>query len=258
MKIVIPMAGQSKRFKDAGYTVPKPFMLIDGRPMIRHVCDLFEQGDELYFICDKKHLENPDYRAILEADTHAHHVIGIDPSPDGPVGTALAIADMISREDDVLLSYCDFRVAWNVKRFKNEAVNYDGAIPCFRGHQPASYGTTYYAYVRTNDQRELLELREKQSFTPQRHNEYASAGLYYFNTWEMFVHYARRTLQEGRGPWPEFYVSLLYNPMVADGKKILITEVDKFICWGTPGDVEQYRFWSTYFTRHANPIMGYA
>jgi NDP-sugar pyrophosphorylase family protein len=256
MKIVIPMAGHSRRFKEAGYKIPKPFMLIDGRPMIHHLCDVFEQEDEFYFVCDKEHLVVPEYRRILNSVAHPHHLIGVEPSPEGPVGTALTIEKEIPQDEEVMISYCDFRVVWNAKQFKNQAVNYDGAIPCFRGQQPASYGTTYYAYVRTNPQKELLELREKQSFTPHRENEYASVGIYYFNAWDLFVHYAKRVLKEGKGQWPEFYVSLLYNPMVEDGKKILITEVEKFICWGTPADVEQYLFWSTYFAKYANAIMG--
>ena len=34
MKVVIPMAGKSKRFQDAGYKVPKYLIDIDGRLMI--------------------------------------------------------------------------------------------------------------------------------------------------------------------------------------------------------------------------------
>ena len=45
----------------------------------------------------------------------------------------------------------------------------------------------------------------------------------------------------------EYYASLIYNLMVADGKSIGLFEVAKFICWGTPEDLEQYLFWSIYY-----------
>ena len=28
------MAGEGKRFKDAGYTIPKPLIEVDGKPMV--------------------------------------------------------------------------------------------------------------------------------------------------------------------------------------------------------------------------------
>ena len=35
--------------------------------------------------------------------------------------------------------------------------------------------------------------------------------------------------------------------MVEDGLKVKVTEVDNFICWGTPEDLAQYYFWFRYF-----------
>jgi NDP-sugar pyrophosphorylase family protein len=39
LNIVIPMAGAGSRFVDAGYTVPKPFIDVLGKPMIYHVLE---------------------------------------------------------------------------------------------------------------------------------------------------------------------------------------------------------------------------
>ena len=39
MNIVIPMAGAGSRFANAGYTKPKPFIDVLGKPMICHVLD---------------------------------------------------------------------------------------------------------------------------------------------------------------------------------------------------------------------------
>ena len=39
INIVIPMAGAGSRFAQAGYTKPKPFIDVLGKPMICHVLD---------------------------------------------------------------------------------------------------------------------------------------------------------------------------------------------------------------------------
>ena len=43
MHIVIPMSGMGNRFINAGYTVPKPLIMVDGKPIIEHVCNLFQK-----------------------------------------------------------------------------------------------------------------------------------------------------------------------------------------------------------------------
>ena len=35
MQIIIPMSGFGERFRSAGYTVPKPLIVVDGKPAIR-------------------------------------------------------------------------------------------------------------------------------------------------------------------------------------------------------------------------------
>ena len=56
MHIIIPMSGIGKRFIDAGYTDPKPLIVVDGKPIIEHVCNLFPGENKFTFICNAKHL----------------------------------------------------------------------------------------------------------------------------------------------------------------------------------------------------------
>ena len=45
----------------------------------------------------------------------------------------------------------------------------------------------------------------------------------------------------------EFYVSLVYEKMIKDKLNILKTTVNKFICLGTPQDLNQFVFLIKYF-----------
>ena len=47
MHIIIPMSGSGARFLQAGYQDPKPLIVIDGKPVIEHVCDLFPGNDKI-------------------------------------------------------------------------------------------------------------------------------------------------------------------------------------------------------------------
>ena len=50
MKIVIPMSGSGTRFLKAGYTVPKPLIEVDGKPLIEHVVNMYPGEKDIIFI----------------------------------------------------------------------------------------------------------------------------------------------------------------------------------------------------------------
>lgn len=73
------MSGFGERFRRAGYSLPKPLIPIDGKPIIAHVIDMFPGETDFLFICNQDHLDNPDYavRATLERYCPTGRVVGI-------------------------------------------------------------------------------------------------------------------------------------------------------------------------------------
>jgi NDP-sugar pyrophosphorylase family protein len=124
---------------------------------------------------------------------------------------------------------------------------YDAGAPFFSGFQAASLGNTKYAYMRHNNLN-MTELKEKESFTGNRLNEPASTGIYYFKSYEYFRLIAAKLLSSKKKlPNNEFYTSLLLNEIIDEGGSVLLFKVDKFICFGTPEDLNQFNYWNSYF-----------
>ena len=244
MNIVITLAGHSRRFKEKGYDKPKFLIDIDDKPMIYHVVRLFNpEADNFYFVLNtEQKKEESNIIKILKSCAKNVHITEIEPHEYGPVYTALN-ADIKDSDNPVIVSYCDFFVVWNYKKFLEQSKNYSGAIASFKGFHPASFGNTYYAYTRQNENNELIELREKKSFTQNRSEEYANTGIYYFKSFNLFKKYADKLQKDGFGNLKEGYVSLIFNHLVKDGYKVKITDVEKFICWGTPEDLEEFYKW---------------
>ncbi|NQV46026.1 MAG: hypothetical protein HQ501_14030, partial [Rhodospirillales bacterium] len=170
---------------------------------------------------------------------------------DGPTFSALQVSG-IPDDAPVIVTYCDFIVSWDYARFVRHVHGAAGAVVSFRGFHPASFGSTYYAYMRA-DGDQMVELREKRSFTENRADEPASTGIYYFADNATFRHYAEQLLAADDMELPEAYVSLLFNPMVADGLNVILHDVENFICLGTPDDYQQYQFWYRYFSSRQPP-----
>ena len=95
MRIVVPMAGHSDRFRQAGYSVPKPYMMMDSQPMIHWVADLFSPDDYFVFVAQKQHMENSSYREVLESATPNFDIVEIEPNELGPVYSSMAADHLV-------------------------------------------------------------------------------------------------------------------------------------------------------------------
>lgn len=250
------MAGHSSRFYKAGFVGPKAMLQCGSKRMIEHVIDMFDANRDSYYVVLNKqqHTEDPNLLTWLKTLAADLKPVVIDCHDRGPVYSAMQVME-IPEDAEVILSYCDFYLDWDYQRFCRQIRGTDGAIVSFRGFQPASFGETYYAYMRVEGLR-MLELREKDSFTSYRADEYASAGIYYFRDWALFKHYAKRLLFQTASNKKEAYASLLYNDMVAAELNVVIFEARRFICLGTPEDYEQYQFWWKFFNGTDQQQMG--
>ena len=253
MQIIIPMAGTGSRFVRAGYQTLKPLIEVDGLPMIEHVLRMFPGERDVLFICNQQHLRETNLRAELARLVPGAAIVGIDPHKYGPVYTALAAAEYIKDDEPVVLSYCDAASFWNYADFRQRMENLacDGALVAFKGFHPHSLGSTYYAYIR-EENNTLREIREKQAFTDQRMNEYASTGTYYFRRGALLKYYFQQAVQRELQTNGEYYATLPYNLMVQDGLTVHIYEAEQFLHWGVPADLEEYRSWSNYFAAYTD------
>lgn len=256
MQIVIPMSGFGERFRRAGYAIPKPLIEIDGKPIIAHIVDMFPGERNFIFICNRDHLLEPTYKmeeTILQYCPDAR-VVGIDPHKLGPVHAVMQIANLINREQPVIVNYADFTCYWNWGHFLKFVKNSrcDGAIPAYRGFHPHSLGTTNYAYMRTQNAW-VLDIQEKQPYTDNRMSEYASSGTYYFATGQLMLDSFGLSRERDLNIGGEYYVSLAYKSIIESGRKVAVYDLQHFMQWGTPEDVDEYRMWSDAFRRLVDP-----
>jgi len=257
MQIIIPMSGFGERFRRAGYTVPKPLIEIEGKPIIAHIIDLFPGETDFSFICNRDHLAEPSYRMeeTLRRYCPTGRVLAIDAHKLGPVHAVLQAADLIDLQQPVVVNYADFTCYWNWSHFCDFVAHCkcDGAIPAYKGFHPHTLGATNYAYMREADGW-VLDIQEKQPYTDNRMEEYASSGTYYFSSGQLMLDAFKATKNRNLNVAGEFYVSLSYKPILESGKQIAVYDLQHFMQWGTPEDVAEYRMWSDTFRRLADPV----
>lgn len=261
--IVIPMSGLGKRFVESGYKDPKPLIIVDNLPIIEHVVNLFDKKNDKYiFICNDLHLRETNMRQILSNIVPKSKIFEVPvEGRKGPVHAVSLIFDNIPNNEEIIVSYCDYGAQWNYKKFlkDNRERNSDGSIACYRGFHPHMLGTDNYAFLKETElgSRWMDKIQEKQPFTDNRMEEYASNGTYYFRNGNIMKKYFKKLMDIGLTLKNEYYVSMVYNLLVEDGLKVNIFEIEKMLQWGTPYDLEIYNGWSKYFKNVLNKQKKY-
>jgi NDP-sugar pyrophosphorylase family protein len=252
MQIVIPMSGFGERFRAQGYTKPKPLIEIDDRSIISYVVDMFPGENNLFFICNEDHLSNASYgmESHLKSICPSATVIGIPPHKLGPIHAVTQVKSHLDMSQAVLVNYCDFTCYWDWKHFKQSVndLDVDGAIPAYRGFHPHSLGSTNYAYIKEVNYR-LQDIQEKQPFTDNRMQEFASSGTYYFKSAELMYQAFDWVVENNVHVNNEYYISVAYQYLVKNNLETLVYPLQHFMQWGTPEDVTEYLEWSQVFRR---------
>jgi len=250
MQIIIPMSGFGERFRSAGYSIPKPLIHIDGKPIIAHVVDMFPSETDFIFICNQEHLNEQSYRmeAILNEYCPLGRIFGIPPHKLGPINAVLQAKHLLDLTKPVVVNYCDFTCYWDWHHFKRFVVKTacSGAIPAYKGFHPHSLGSTNYAYMR-EAYGWVLDIQEKQPYTKNRMEEYTSSGTYYFSSAQIMFDAFRKVVEQDLNIGGEYYVSLAYKYLLSSKQSVAVYPIQHFMQWGTPEDVTEYTTWSKAF-----------
>ena len=252
VQIIIPMSGLGQRFIDAGYKDPKPLIEVDGKPIIEHVVNLFPNETDITFICNDKHLQETNMNEVLKNISPTSKIFEVPvEGREGPVQAVSLIYEDIDDSKEVIVSYCDYGTYWDYENFLKDTRerNADGAIACYKGFHPHMLGTDNYAFLKETEigSRWMSAIQEKQPFTDNRMNEYASNGTYYFKSGAIMKKYFKTLMDRKIKIKNEYYVSMVYNLLIEDNLTVSIFEIDHMLQWGTPYDLEIYKDWSKYF-----------
>ena len=239
--LVIPMSGQGTRYRKAGYEMPKPLIPVNGVPMVVRLLRKFPAHWPSHFVIAENH-ENTGLREVLLRERPHASLHAIEPHTEGP---SKAIARALEEIDDdaaVFVSYCDYGFVWDSEEFENfvRESDCDACLVSYRGFHPHYLGKTQYAYSRLEGER-VVEVREKGSFTPQREQEFASCGGYYFRTAKILRSALREQLSRDLKVNGEFYTSLTVEALIRStpNADVRVFEIPGFFQWGTPEDLRE-------------------
>lgn len=234
VNVLIPMSGNGKRFRDAGYILPKPLIDIYGKPMIQWVVDNLNIDANFIFIVQKDHNEQYNITSILKMMVPDCRVIIEKGAINGAACSALLAKEFIDNNKHLLIANSDqFISNFDIAKFIYSAVskNVDASILTFIRHNDPKW-----SYLR-EENGFIVEVAEKKPIS-----DLATIGLYFWNKGSDFVKYAEQMIKANDKTNNEFYVVPSFNWMLKDNKKIIshMIDVEDFWGLGTPEDLEKF------------------
>ena len=234
--IVIPMAGAGSRFAIAGYTKPKPFIDVLGKPMIVRVLEnLTCKGARYILIARDEDLdqEKEQVKKIIADYPVVFHSIGH--LTEGAACTVLHAREFINNDKPVIIANSDQIVDINFQDYVNDCLerSLDGSIMTFKDPEK----DTKWSFARTNSDNLVEEVREKVPIS-----DLATVGIYMFRRGRDYIEAAIDMIVQNDRVNHEFYVCPVYNYAINNGNSIGIYDIffEAMHGLGTPEDLNLY------------------
>jgi dTDP-glucose pyrophosphorylase len=230
------MAGMGSRFAQVGYELPKPFIDVDGKPMIVRVLEnLYMPNANFILLAREEHLSKaqPIVKEIQERFQATF--VSIPQLTEGTACTVLYARKLIQQHVPLLIANSDQLIDSNIREFVEDAENrnLNGSILCFEDSEL----NPKWSFAAINDDGFVTHVREKEAISP-----YATVGIYYFSSGFDFVNAAIDMIIRNDRVNNEFYTCPVYNYLLRHGAKVGIHLINQHQMHGigTPEDLEKY------------------
>lgn len=232
INILIPMAGEGKRFINAGYDKPKFLLEVFNKTVIQHVVESLNIDANYIFLVQKKHLDQYQLKYLLNAIKKNCTILPIEELTEGAACTTLLAHDFINNKNPLIIANSDQFIEWNTSStlYKFLQLNVDGGILTFKSNDPK------WSYAKTDKYNNVIKVAEKKVISNQ-----ATAGVYYFKHGSKYVQYAKQMIKKNIRVNNEFYVCPVFNEAILDNKKIITHFIEKMWSLGTPEDYEFFK-----------------
>ncbi len=237
LHIIMPMAGEGSRFRNAGWTTPKPLIELAGKPLFVRAIESVRVDDapmQYSLIVRQEHIDEYGIDKGIREILPDAMIYSVEKTTRGAVETCLMAEVGIADDDAVVVMDCDLEFRSEAyRRIIEEALNNEdatgGALVSFDSNEPK------YSYAELDENGNVIRTAEKEVIS-----NHALCGAYFFASGKEFKEVAHRLLNEPVMLKPEFYVSLLYNYLLAKGDTVKLATMEDYRSYGTPEELKRY------------------
>lgn len=233
MTVIITMAGESRRFYNEGFKIPKFKVMANGKTLFEWSLGSLEDFKSQHFIfaCRSDH----DRQWIREQAAQLEiHSVSVVPRFDLSLGQAHTAYDVLGEADnhEALWIYnIDTYIKHGLR--STDMAGYQGCLHVFESNNPSM------SYVRYDENGHVVEVAEKKVIS-----NWASVGSYGFENANLFRQVYEMVYEDciGNEVQGERYVAPMFQFLLKNGKSIAAPRLDLSAVHilGTPIEVREF------------------
>jgi NDP-sugar pyrophosphorylase family protein len=237
LQVLMPMGGLGSRFTKEGYTIPKPMIEVDGKPMLMRALDSFANIENIQhiFVIRKEHDEAYDLANQIKAHLPNAKISVLNHDTGGAVESCLVAKEHIDDSLPITIADCDIyfesKTYFDKIAQVQETGKPDGMLLTFASDNAR------YSYVELDTDGKAIRTAEKVVIS-----NHAILGGYFFKSGTLFKELAEefmnQDLPEGL---KEYFMSHLFNMLLERDGDIEIADIDVMHIFGTPEELKAYQ-----------------
>ncbi len=229
--VIITMAGEGKRFKEVGVSLPKHIIKAKGRTLFEWSMLSLRNFYDNHFIFITKRSHNALPFITQKSKTLGIKNISIEELgglTSGQAETALKAEKVIDNSKDPIIIY-NIDTYVYPEQLRPEKIRGDGWVPSFEVEGDR------WSFVDVDEDFRIVDIAEKV-----RISNYGTVGLYYFKSFDLYRNlYFRHPFKNTE----ERYIAPMYRLMIKDRALQVYTQIldkDAVHVLGTPEDIKQF------------------
>jgi len=232
MNFLITMAGEGRRFREAGYELPKMLIEAKGKTLLEWSIDSLPLNlcSRLIFVAQQKHEDEFQLSkriiSIYGEQIRSLHFKFIDKLTRGQSETACLAKDLVDLSEPLLIFNIDTQFFSSSLEKNLLTKNIDGVLGAFYSEEPR------FSFAALNDEGFVTKTAEKEVISSN-----ALTGLYHFTFSQDFFDAAEVAFANNEITKGEFYIAPLYNHLIKKGRKLIVDMADEVNILGTPEEL---------------------
>lgn len=235
VNVIIPAAGEGSRFAKAGWKKPKPFIDVDGKPMLNHVIDNITPKEGQVTLLLRNHHIAAHASVVYKLQESGHRITPVIDLTEGTASTVLLARRSFDNDQPMMVANSDQLIDFDVNTYIEDCLSrdLDGSILVFK--DPSM--DPKWSFVKLDDAGLVTEVAEKKPIS-----DLATVGVYLFSRGSDFIAAALDMILANDRVNNEFYTCPVYNYMIKNGARIGVFEVpfQAMSGLGTPEDLNAY------------------
>ena len=167
-------------------------------------------------------------------------IISIDYVTDGQASTCLLARDLLYPDDQLTIGACDNAMEYSQEEFEIKLNQSNALIWTFRNNSAVLQNPKAYGWVEVDETGTALKVSCKEPISDNPLVDHAVIGSFSFQCAETFLQCVDSMIAKNRRINNEFYIDVALDECIGLGYVVRPFEVEKYICWGTPQDLDKY------------------